>query len=85
LNQDGAVIAQADEVLSNGISPLDWPLERPMPDRHILTSAADASSGPYDLEIGLYDLFNEDRFNVTLADGTSDDHILIASVDLPSH
>ncbi|MGB8646233.1 MAG: glycosyltransferase family 39 protein [Anaerolineae bacterium] len=83
LDDSGAVIAQADDPLTGGVSPLDWPLNQVMPDRHVLDLKDGVGTVHPRLEIGLIGLFDTDRINVALGDNSTDDHVIIGPVDLP--
>jgi hypothetical protein len=56
-----------------------WPQGEVVVDRHLLTVDPAAPEGTYRLEVGMYDAATGVRLSVTLPDGASADHLLLAN------
>ena len=75
----GKLVAQKDNLPVRGLAPTDrWQPNLQIRDPYTLTvpeTAADASTGPYELHIGMYN--DKGRLMLTTADGTESDHLTL--------
>lgn len=77
---EGPVWAGHDARPGDGGLPVAlWPQGEVVADRHLLTVDPAAPEGTYRLEVGLYDAATGVRLSVTLPDGASADHLLLAN------
>ncbi|NLD72977.1 MAG: hypothetical protein GX649_09725, partial [Chloroflexi bacterium] len=75
----GPVWAGHDSRPAEGAAPVErWRAGDRILDRHVLTVAPDAPEGSYRLEVGMYDAATGARLPVTLAGGSTADHLLLA-------
>ncbi len=77
---EGPVWAGHDARPGDGGLPVAlWPQGEVVVDRHLLTVDPAALEGTYRLEVGMYDAATGVRLSVTLSDGASADHLLLAN------
>ena len=73
-DSSGRLVAQQDNLPVQGLAPTNtWQPGTPIRDSYHLALPADAASGVYGLQVGMYDA--QGRRTLTLADGTSVDHL----------
>ena len=76
-DRDGALVAQQDNLPVEGLAPTNtWQPGVLIRDAYRLALPANSPVGTYQLHIGLYD--DAGRLQLTLADGASADHVVVA-------
>ncbi|HEX5414930.1 MAG TPA: glycosyltransferase family 39 protein, partial [Chloroflexota bacterium] len=81
LDPTGKIVAQVDQAPGNGQRPTTtWAPGEFVEDTYTLAIPTDAPAGPYTIEVGLYDQQSGQRLPITLASGTTADHLVIARV-----
>lgn len=84
VDAQGKIGVQVDRGPVDGHRPTDgWVAGEFLRDDYDLTLAADAQPGAYQVEVGLYDAATGTRVPVTLADGSTSDHVVVGTVQAP--
>jgi hypothetical protein len=85
ISPDGELAAQRDAEPVGGFRPTStWSAGELINDRHGLLLPSDIEPGEYALWAGLYDTATGERLPVRLANGSTDDHVRLGTVEVES-
>ena len=84
VDDKGGIGGQIDREPVDGHRPTNgWVAGEFLRDEYVVTLATDAPRRAYQVEVGLYDARSGARVPVTLADGSTSDHIVVGAVQAP--